>query len=446
VLAELGAEYGTPLFVVDEGHIRARLEAFREAFGDRTVLVYAGKAFLCGALVHLLDEAGWWVDAVSAGEVELVLRAGLDPSRVLLHGNAKPRAEIETAVRAGVARVVVDHPAEIRTIAAVAAKRGSGGSPAMRGDPHVLLRLNADVAAVTHEKVKTTGVAAQFGMTVDIAAEAAAIVASTPRVQLAGVHIHVGSQIGDLDTFRRAAEAAVDFVAPIRPLFGACVDMDLGGGLAAPYLSGDPAPRPADFAAAVLGGLENAEAERRVGPFRLLVEPGRSVVANAGITLYRVEARKRLPDGGDVLGVDGGLSDNPRPSLYGQRYEVLPVSRPVAGSGIPFRVVGRHCETGDLISSCARLPEETDVGDIVAVAATGAYAYSMSSRYNGLPRPPVLFVDAGDARVVVRRETIEDLFACDAALSGGATAQSSRSRTSTLLSNQPSGSNLSSSA
>ncbi len=405
----LADRFGTPLYVYDEAHILDRLRAFREAFGDETVLVYAGKAFLCGALVRILDREGWWIDVVSEGELETARRAGCPPGRILMHGNAPPVRELAIAAEMGIGRVVVDHEGEIGILSGLAANR--------RPLP-VLLRLNADVAAETHEKVRTTGVRAQFGMTPAAAARAAEAAASAPGVELAGVHIHVGSQIRDLDTFRRAAIALVDFVAGRRSRFGGRVDLDLGGGLGVPYTAQDPPGDPGGLARAIREGLSDAGADDRLGEYRLLVEPGRSVVATAGCTLYRVEVRKRLPDGGDVVALDGGLSDNPRPALYGQRYEVRSVTRAGDPHDRVFHVVGRHCETGDRISDEAALPADTAPGDVVAVLVTGAYAFSMSSRYNGLRRPAVVFVREGHVREVVRREGLEDLLSCDLALDG----------------------------
>ncbi len=408
-LLDVVGAHGTPTLVTDEGHLLTRLAAFRSAFGDETALVYAGKAFLCGALVQCLERAGWWVDVVSTGELEIATRSGMAPGRVLMHGNAKPRAELAEAVRCGVSRIVVDHPGEIAVLAGIAREVGR--------DAHVLVRLNADVAAVTHEKVKTTGASAQFGMDPATAATDLADAARADGVVLAGVHIHVGSQIRDLDTFGRAAAAVTEFVEPLRDRFPERVDLDLGGGMPVPYLREDPETGIADFGAAVLGGLADARAAERLGAVRLMVEPGRAVIATSTLTLYRVEARKRLPDGRELVAVDGGLSDNPRPSLYGQRYEVLSVSRPDAPHDHRFHMVGRHCETGDVINEEALLPAGTAAGDILAVPVTGAYAHSMSSRYNGLRRPAVVWVRGAETRPVVRRETFDDLIACDTVLS-----------------------------
>ena len=404
-LQEVAERCGTPVYVTDEAHVAGRLDEFRQAFGPDTTLIYAGKAFLCGALATHLVDAGWWVDVVSTGELELVSRSGMSASRTLMHGNATPRTELAEALSRGVGRIVIDHPGELDVVNDLAGTLGTLAP--------VLLRLNADVAAVTHEKVKTTGSRAQFGMPPAIAARAAASAAERPAIELSGIHIHVGSQIRDLDTFRRSAAAAVEFVSPLRDLFPERVDLDLGGGMPVAYVRDDGVPSVREFGDAVLGGLDAARASDRIGAYRLMIEPGRSVVAASTVTLYRVEARKTLPDGSEVVAVDGGLSDNPRPSLYGQRYEVLSVTRPDDPHLTPYHVVGRHCETGDVINENALLPADTVAGDLIAVPVTGAYAYSMSSRYNGLRRPPVVFVGAGGAREVIRRETFDDLLACD---------------------------------
>ncbi|MCG8466840.1 MAG: diaminopimelate decarboxylase [Gemmatimonadetes bacterium] len=410
--AALADRFATPLNVVDEAHVTGRLNAFRDAFGSGTTLTYAGKAFLCGALVHLLDDAGWHIDVVSGGELELVRRAGFPMDRVVLHGNAKSRAELETAVATGVGRVVVDHAAEADALADLVR--------AGRTDPvRVLLRLNVDLDPDTHEKVKTVGPAAHFGMEPAAAADVADSVSKRSELVLSGVHIHAGSQIKDLGLFRAVAAAAVDFVAPRRDRFDHAVELDLGGGFAVRYVVGDDVPSIDAYADALRGGLRDADVDGRVGEHRLVVEPGRSVIANAGITLYRIHARKRLTGLGDVLAVDGGLSDNPRPSLYGAAYEMVNVSRSHETDRKPFRVVGRHCESGDVIATDVELPAGSDVGDLIVVAATGAYVFAMSSRYNGVGRPAVAFVRDGAAREVVRRETDDDLLACDRELTAG---------------------------
>lgn len=413
-LTELAARFGTPLVVVDESHLEDRLSRFRAAFGADAGLTYAGKAFLCGALVRLLDREGWLVDVVSGGELELVRRAGFPGRNVILHGNAKSASELERAIGYGVGRIVIDHPDEVDDLRKAAAATGADHRP------DLLLRLNVDLIPETHEKVRTVGPGTHFGMSPSAAASVAHRIAGGGEWRLAGVHIHAGSQIRDPALFSRVAEAAVDFVARLRLCFPGTVDLDLGGGLAAPYRAGDEVPSPREYAEALEAGLRRSEAEARLGAYRLIVEPGRSVIANAGLTLYTVHARKRLEGAGEALAVDGGLSDNPRPSLYGASYEVLNASRGSGEAERSFRVVGRHCESGDVIAPAATLPGDTAAGDVLAIPGTGAYVFAMSSRYNGVGRPAVVFVRAGTAREVVRRETDDDLLACDLSLGGPA--------------------------
>ncbi len=409
-LTALAERYDTPLYVLDEAHLRGRLGEYREAFGDRATLVYAAKAFFCRAMGELLASLDWNVEVVSDGELEVALRSGILPERILMHGRATREAEIDRAIAAGVGRVVVDHPLEIEILAAGAERHDA--------DIDLLLRLNLDVAAVTHPSVKTTGRPAQFGMDPETARRVAGEIERRPRLRLTGVHVHVGSQITDLDTYRRAVEQVVAFLEPIRGRFADPVEVNVGGGLAVPYLRSDGVPAPATLAETVRAAFREADAAARLGEHGLMLEPGRSICANAGVTLYRVQARKRLSDDRDLLIVDGGMSDNPRPALYGARYELLHAERTEAPHDRSFRVVGRHCETGDLVSAEALLPADTGPGDLLVVAATGAYAFSMSSRYNGVRRSPVIFLREGTAAEVVSRETVDDLLAHDRGLSG----------------------------
>lgn len=404
-LAALAERYDTPLYAVDEAHLEGRLTEYRAAFGPRATLVYAAKAFFCRAMGELLAALDWHVEVVSDGELEVALRSGILPERILMHGSAKRESEIDRAIAAGVGRVVVDHGREVAALEA--------GAERHEADVDLLLRLNLDVAAVTHPSVKTTGLPAQFGMDAETARRVTAEIEGHPRLRLTGVHVHVGSQITDLDTYRRAVVRVVEFLEPIRGRFADPVDVNLGGGLAVPYLRGDGAPAPATLAATIHAAFEEADAPGRLGEHGLMLEPGRSICANAGVSLYRVQARKRLSDDRDLLIVDGGMSDNPRPALYGARYELLQAERVDDLHDRPFRVVGRHCETGDLVSAEAWLPADTGPGDLLVVAATGAYAFSMSSRYNGVRRPPVIFLREGRASEVVCRETIDDLLAHD---------------------------------
>lgn len=383
-LAELAAEHGTPLYVVDEEHLRARFTDFRKAFGADTQLAYAAKAFFCVALAEMLAGEGWWVDAVSEGEIKTALEGRMAPSRILFHGNYKTDAELGMALDEGVGRIIVDDPSEIGRINA--ADRSVA----------VLLRLNLDVAADTHPHIRTTGADVHFGMSVD-AADAAIAAAVDGPVNLRGVHVHIGSQIGDPHRYHDAAIAALDFIDERRQVFGDRPELDLGGGMAAPYRADDRLIALEDYADAIRSAIGDAQV-------RLFVEPGRRVIANAGLSLYTVGVRKEAEP--PFLAVDGGISDNPRPALYGATYEAVSLSR--RGEEAPFRIVGRHCETGDRITQ-ARLPRDTGPGDLIAIPATGAYGFSMASRYNMLPRRPVVFVGDGSARVAVAGETLGDV-------------------------------------
>lgn len=386
-LAEIAVAHGTPVYVVDVAHVRSRLGAFRQAFGPEAHLAFAAKSFFCVAMAEVLAEAGWWVDTVSAGEMATALRGGIPAERILFHGNFKTDDELATAAASGVGRVIIDDPSDV-------ARLGVHLSEPMS----VLLRLNVDVDADTHPHIRTTGADVHFGMSAD-AADASMTAAVRSPLEVVGVHVHIGSQIADPAAHRAAAEAAIEFVEQRRAAFPDRFELDIGGGMAAPYLRSDAVAEVAEYADAVL----EAVGDRAV---QLIVEPGRSVVANAGISLYRIGVRKEA----DVpfLAVDGGISDNPRPALYGARYEAMAVSRHADPADTTFRVVGRHCETGDRITT-ADLPAASGPGDVIAIPATGAYGFSMASRYNLLPRRPVVFVADGVARVVVEGETLADV-------------------------------------
>ncbi len=386
-LVEIAALHGTPVYVVDEAHIRQRLAVFREAFGTDARLAFAAKSFFCVAMAEVLAEAGWWVDVVSAGEMATAIRGGIPAGRILFHGNFKTDGELATAAANGVGRVIIDDPTDI-------VRLGAQASEPMAA----LLRLNVDVGADTHPHIRTSGADVHFGMSAD-AGDASIEAARAGPVNIVGVHVHIGSQIADPRSHRAAAQAAIEFVEERPGVFGDRYELDIGGGMAAPYVRADPVTPIADYAAAVGEAIGDR-------PVRLIVEPGRSVVANAGVSLYRVGVRKDSDP--PFLAVDGGISDNPRPALYGARYEAIALTRPGEVADHAFRLVGRHCETGDRITT-ADLPAATGPGDLIAVPATGAYGFSMSSRYNMLPRRPVVFVADGAARVAVAGESVSDV-------------------------------------
>jgi diaminopimelate decarboxylase len=374
---ELAREFGTPAYVVAEDDLRARAReltsALREHHDGPGAVVYASKAFPCTAVLRVFAQEGLGCDVASGGELHLALRAGFDPARLYLHGNAKSDAELSMALEAGVGTVVVDNERD--------AERVVGGA-------RILVRVMPGVDADTHAAILTGQAGSKFGM------PPAAARAVAERLDVAGLHMHIGSQLRSLDPYRRAMAALAEV--------GEFEVYDLGGGLGVPYLPGDEVVAPADW---VAGMVEAAHAE--LGPDRSLVlEPGRALVANAGVTLYSVESVK-----GDIVAVDGGMSDNLRPMLYGAPYEAALAGR-MGESGVRCQVVGKHCESGDVLVREALLPDPRP-GDVLVTPVTGAYGHAMANNYNGVPRPPVIFCSGGDARAVVRRETYEDLHGRD---------------------------------
>jgi diaminopimelate decarboxylase len=378
---ELAREFGTPAYIVAEDDLRARARAFAGALGARHdgdgEVVYASKAFPCTAVLRLFAEEGLGCDVASGGELHLALRAGLDPARLYLHGNAKSAAELRMALDAGVGTIVLDNEQDAERLLALG------------GGPRVLLRVTPGVDADTHEYILTGQAGSKFGMTPDAAR------ALAERIDVAGLHMHIGSQLRSLDPYRRAIAAFAQV--------GDFDVYDLGGGLAVPYLRGDRATAPEDW---VAGMVEAAHAE--LGADKALVlEPGRALVATAGVTLYTVETIKDGAAGERIVAVDGGMSDNLRPMLYGAVYEAALAGR-MGEDGVTCTVVGKHCESSDVLVRDVRLPDPRP-GDVLVTPVTGAYGHAMASNYNGVPRPPVIFCSGGDARVVVRRETYEDL-------------------------------------
>jgi diaminopimelate decarboxylase len=385
---ELAREFGTPLYVVAEDDLRARAREFRAAMGPHEV-VFASKAFPCTAVLRVFREEGLSVDVASGGELALARRAGFDGPRILFHGNAKSRDELRAATAAG-ARVVVDNFDELERLADIAA-------PA-----DVLVRVTPGVVADTHAAILTGHAGSKFGFPLSDAPEAIERLRAAPWANLRGIHIHIGSQLFDLAPWRAAVEAIASL--------GEFDSYDLGGGLAVAYTPDRAAPTIPEYVNAML-----TTAEEVLGPGRRLsLEPGRALTATAGVTLYTVESVKDVAlDDGPVrfVAVDGGMSDNLRPMLYDARYEADLADR-VGAPGTPCTVVGKHCESGDVLIRETRLPDPRP-GDVLAMPVTGAYVYAMANNYNGVPRAPVVFCRGGEARVVVRRETFEDLYGRD---------------------------------
>ena len=397
-LVGLAEEFGTPLFVYDEYHLRRRCQDAVWAFGHG--VAYASKAFLCAAMAKLAHDEGMHIDVATAGEAFVALRAGVPASRLVLHGNNKSMAELSYALERGIGRVVVDSFDELDRL-----RRLAGfGHPR----PKVLLRLTPGVEAHTHEFIATGHEDVKFGFSIasGAAAEAVTICRSEGSgVELVGVHAHVGSQVMSIESFEKVVQALAPFFVPL-----GLPELVVGGGLAVAYLQDETAPTISDWGHAIKFAAREAGVPNGV---RVSGEPGRSIAAAAGVTLYRVGTIKDLPDIRTYVSVDGGMSDNPRPALYGAGYEAFLPRSALAERPMPIRLVGKHCETGDILIPEAWVPGDLTLGDILCTPVTGAYGHSMASNYNKVPRPAVVFVNDGKARVVVRRETYEDLLRLD---------------------------------
>jgi len=397
---ELAREFGTPAYVVAEDDLRTRARAFLDAgraSDQRDVqIVFASKAFPCTAVLALFAAEGLWCDAASGGELHLALGAGFAPERIVLHGNAKSEAELRMALRHRVGTIVIDNFDEIERLGSLIAE-GALGDRGPEGQP-VLLRVTPDVRGETHEKISTGQADSKFGFSIQDAPAAIGRIAETPGLTLHGLHAHIGSQLLELEPFRRAARELAGL--------GEFPVLDIGGGLGVSYTAEQPAP-PAieDYVAAL---VEGARAGGLPESSRLLIEPGRALCANAAVTLYTVESVKQNVS--RWVAVDGGMSDNLRPMLYGARYEAEVADR--FGGSTECVLAGKHCESGDVIVREARL-QDPRPGDVIVTPATGAYGFAMANNYNGVPRPPVIFCRDGEARVVVRRESFEDLTSRD---------------------------------
>ena len=390
-LQTLAEEHGTPLFVYDEDHIRARCREAVAAFGDG--VAYAAKAFLCQAMAKLAHEEGMHLDVATGGELHIALEAGVPAQRLVLHGNNKSIAELRRGLSAGVCRVVVDSFDELSRIEDLVGE----GLPT----PKVLIRVTPGIEAHTHEYLQTGVADSKFGFSLagGTAEQAIKRAESSPAMEFMGVHAHIGSQVFVTDSFVKA----IGVLAPLVQATGGA-EFSIGGGLGVAYVAGESAPTITEWAQAVKAACSAAGIRARV-----LAEPGRAIVAAAAITLYRVGTLKRLESGRIYAAVDGGMSDNPRPVLYGSGYEAFLPRAPEADRPMAVRVVGKHCESGDVLVRDAAVPADLEVDDILATPVTGAYGHSMGSNYNMVLRPPVVFVRQGQARLVVRRETHDDL-------------------------------------
>jgi diaminopimelate decarboxylase len=405
----LAAEFGTPLYVVDRAALVGRMRAYRQAFGAEVAVAYAAKALCVVGVLQLAAREGLYCDVASGGELATALAAGFPTDRLVFHGNNKSEAELWAAVDHRVGRIVVDSFSEIDRLERIA-------SDADRV-VDVMLRITPGIEAHTHAYIRTGQDDSKFGFTLSagLAHEAIARVLAAPSLRLRGLHCHIGSQIFTPEAFGAAAETMCDLVADVVRTHGtAPEELNLGGGLGVRYGAADDPPPLDAYARTVRRALAQARDRHGLPPIRLGIEPGRSIAGPAGCTLYRVGTVKRIPDTRTYVSVDGGLSDNPRYALYGARYTfALAGARATSGPPEPVTVVGKHCESGDVLGSDVWLPSDLAEGDLVAVAATGAYNHSMASNYNRLPRPAMVLVADGRADPLVRRETIEDLVRLD---------------------------------
>jgi diaminopimelate decarboxylase len=395
-IAELAAQYGTPLFVYDEEHLRARCRAAVNAFGAGNV-VYATKAFICGAMARLAHEEGLLLDVATGGELHTVLHAGVPASSCVLHGNNKSLDELRMAIAAGIDHIVVDSFDEIDRIE----KLHADGLPVVR----VQLRITPGVHVHTHEFVSTGQDDSKFGFNLNNgdAHKAIARAQSSAAVDLIGIHCHIGSNVFAVENFAEASKVMVDLFSTLN-----LPGLTLGGGLGVAYTENEEAPTIEQWAEVLQRATGSLPAGSKVS-----VEPGRSIVASAGVTVYTVGTVKPIDGIRTYISVDGGMSDNPRPVLYGSGYEVCDPARMSADRTDSARIVGKHCESGDILVDSAAVAPNVSVGDLLVMPVTGAYGYSMASNYNKVMRPAVVFVSDGESRLVVRRETYDDLVRLD---------------------------------
>ncbi|OFN75726.1 MULTISPECIES: diaminopimelate decarboxylase [unclassified Corynebacterium] len=413
-LTELAEEYGTPLYVFDEQDFRSRCRDMAQAFGGPDHVHYASKAFITKRIVRWVDEEGLCLDVASLNEAKLALAADFPSERMTAHGNNKEDEYLELCVNEGIGHVVLDNASELSRLNSIAAAAG-------RVQP-VMIRVKPGVDAHTHEFIATAHEDQKFGISLSTGAafDVARTVLESANLKLVGLHCHVGSSVFNADGFKLAAERVLSLYKRIHSELGVALEeLDLGGGFGIPYMEYEEALDVATLAKDLLDAVERTATELGIKPPFVLVEPGRSLVGASAVTVYRVGTVKDVETGkADLpmrryLSVDGGMSDNIRPALYGSEYDVRVVNRRTQGEPVDSRIVGFHCESGDILVNERRFPSDITTGDLLAFATTGAYQYMMASRYNGALRPAVVSVRDGKASLMLRRETVEDLLALD---------------------------------
>ena len=408
---ELAGQYGTPLYLLDEGMIRENMRSFRDSvqeyYQGRGLVCYASKAFACREMYRIAKAEGLGVDVVSIGELYTAMSVDFPAERICYHGNNKTEEELTMAVEYGVGWIVVDSFSELVLLNRIAGEKNRR----MR----ILLRLTPGIEAHTHQFIQTGQIDSKFGFTIQFgtAMEAVQTALSLPHLLLDGVHCHIGSQIFELDPFVRAAEILLDFIVQVKEQLGyELKTMNLGGGFGIRYVPEDRPRAYRDYMQKVSEAVKAEAAKKGVELPFILLEPGRSIVGAAGITLYRVGGVKPIPGVRKYVSVDGGMTDNPRYALYESEYDFIVANRAGDEKSDVVTVAGRCCESGDLLGKDVPL-QKAEVGDVLAVCATGAYNYSMASHYNRVRKPAVVMVRDGASRVVVRRETLDDLISCD---------------------------------
>jgi len=405
---ELAEEFDTPLYVFDEFSLRRKCAEFKAEFGqwyDETAVAYAGKAFINRALALLLKEEGLWLDVVSAGELSIARSVDFPPDRVYFHGNNKSAEELKLALEWKVGRIVVDNFHELTMLAEIAKEQGSV--------PDILLRLTPGVDPHTHKHIATGIVDSKFGFPLASAEEAVAKTMSAPDLNLVGLHFHLGSQIFEVEPYQEAIKIILDFAAAMKSKYGFELrELDVGGGFAVQYTLDSPAPPISNYAEAIVSTVINKCQALKLALPRLIVEPGRVIMGQAGVALYKVGAVKDIPGVRCYVSVDGGMADNIRPALYGAKYEAVVANKVLAEEAGKVTIAGKFCESGDILIKDINLPQVT-AGDVLAVADCGAYCLAMASNYNVSLKPAVVLVKEGKARLIRRRETFEDLIKCD---------------------------------
>jgi diaminopimelate decarboxylase len=405
---ELAAEFATPLYIFDEFSLRAKCAEFKTEFGSRypdTGVIYAAKAFINTALARLISEEGLGLDVVSAGELHIAREAGFPLDKVYFHGNNKSAEELKLALEWRVGRIVVDNLHELKLLTELAGEQ--------RAKPDILLRLSPGVDPHTHRYIATGVIDSKFGFPMTNAEEAVARAMDAANLNLIGLHFHIGSLILEVEPYQLAIERVLDLASEMKERHGfELKELDIGGGFAIQYTRDMPAPPVSDYAEAITTRVTGKCRELSLAPPRLIVEPGRAVVGQAGVALYRVGAIKEIPSVRCYISVDGGMGDNIRPALYGAKYEAVVANKMNEKKTGEVTIAGRFCESGDILIRDIGLPPLAP-GDIIAIPASGAYCLPMASNYNASLRPAVIMVREGKGRLIRRRETFADLTRCD---------------------------------